>query len=539
MGTIPAPNIPQFTLDEYTRSTELNQQAQQLSQQQAVQQQQIARSKQEQQQSAEAFPIQQQSAQLQLEQQQREAQDEIRIRDAYKQSGGDLQKFQEHVQQAGVGPKAALGAVTMVNGMRKSVNDLSESDLALTKTKHEQFAPMLDEVVKADPKDQPGLWAKSIADAQQKGLITPQEAQDHGQYPGPDGAQLYANSLKTVDQLIKEREQNTKEQEANSKDWKDAGNGTLVNVNPKSPQYLKLFHGTGAVDQQELQSYLADPKLKGEPLAPPERNPATFLAWKAKQQPAAMVMGNQLGAPGAGSALDQSAQRYSETGVLPAGFSRSPGTTTAIIKRAAELNPDQNIAANSAAFKSNQTALTALQKNFENVSAFENTAGKNLDVFLKAAKKVVDTGSPWINKPLRSLDLSVLGSDEQAAANTARVTALTEIAKVLNSSNASGVLSDSARHEVNDLIGQDATFKNAVAAAGILKQDMTNRHDSYAEAIANLKKNMQSPTGSAPAASGGAAAAPKYKVGDSVTYKGAPHKVTAVDPQTGKLSLAP
>lgn len=532
MGTIPAPDIFRDTLDEYTRSTELNQAAQQLRQQQAVQQSQMATAEQQRQQSAAAFPIQQQSAQLQLEQQQREAQDEIRIRDAYKNSGGDLTKFQQNVQQAGVGPKAALGAVTMVNGMRKSVNDLSESDLALTKTKHEQFAPMLDEVVKADPKDQPGLWAKSIADAQQKGLITPQEAQEHGQYPGSDGAQLYANSLKTVDQLIKEREQNTKEQQANAGDWKEGGGGTLVNVNPKSPQFGKIVHGAGPVDQQELQSYLTAPTLKGEPLPPAQRNPATFLSWKAKQSPVAMVMGNQIGS---GEALDQAAQRYSETGILPAGFSRSPGTTTAIIKRAAELNPSQNIAANSAAFKSNQTALTALQKNFENVSAFENTAGKNLDVFLKTAQKVVDSGSPWINSPLRTVDAKGLGSDDQAAFNAARVTAVTEIAKVLNSSNASGVLSDSARHEVEGLIGPDATMKQIVAAANVLKQDMTNRHDSYQDAITNLKKNMQSPTGAAPG--GGGPSATQHKVGDTIVQGGQRFKATAVD-ANGKVTAA-
>jgi len=31
----------------------------------------------------------------------------------------------------------------------------------------------------------------------------------------------------------------------------------------------------------------------------------------------------------------------------------------------------------------------------------------------------------------------------------------------------------------------------------------------------------------------------KFNVGDSVMYNGAPHKVTAVDPNTGKLTLAP
>lgn len=191
-------------------------------------------------------------------------------------------------------------------------------------------------------------------------------------------------------------------------------------------------------------------------------------------------------------AVDQAAEKYSQTGQLASGLSRSPTTTAAIIKRAAELHPDQNLAENEGAFKSNQASLTKLQTTFDNVSAFENTAGKNLDVFLKQAKTIADSGSPWINKPLRDVDKNVLGSEDMAAFNAARVTAVTEIGKVLNSANASGVLSDSARQEVSELIGKDATFKQITKAAGILKQDMANRHESYRLQIQDIQQRMGS-----------------------------------------------
>lgn len=190
-------------------------------------------------------------------------------------------------------------------------------------------------------------------------------------------------------------------------------------------------------------------------------------------------------------AKDMAAENYFQTGQLPAG-ARSPAIISSIIDRAAQLHPGGNLAGNKAAYEANKGSLASIQKNFDQVTAFEKTAGKNLDVFLNTAKKVVDSGSPWINRPLRVVDAQGLGSEDLAAFNAARQTALTEIAKVLNSSNASGVLSDSARGEVSELIGPNASLKQIVSAANILKQDMANRHDSYQLQIGDIKKRLGS-----------------------------------------------
>jgi hypothetical protein len=63
------------------------------------------------------------------------------------------------------------------------------------------------------------------------------------------------------------------------------------------------------------------------------------------------------------------------------------------------------------------------------------------------------------------------------------------------------VLSDSARQEVSELIGKDATFKQITKAAGILKQDMANRHQSYQMQIQDIQGRMGSKA--APAAAKG------------------------------------
>lgn len=191
-------------------------------------------------------------------------------------------------------------------------------------------------------------------------------------------------------------------------------------------------------------------------------------------------------------ARDKMAEMFATTGQMPTlGQGKNAAQMrSVIINRAADLYPDVQFATNGAVFQANKASLGAIQKQFDAVNAFEETAGKNLDTFLKTAGKVVDTGSPWINKPLRAIDSKLLGSADQAAFNAARQTAVTEIGKVLSSASGNGVLSDSAREEVQHLIGPDATMKQIVAAARILKQDMGNRKESYQDQIGAIRKRI-------------------------------------------------
>jgi hypothetical protein len=144
-----------------------------------------------------------------------------------------------------------------------------------------------------------------------------------------------------------------------------------------------------------------------------------------------------------------------------------------------------------AGVQADAASLKKLQSNYDNVTAFENTAGKNLDQFLSTAKSIVDTGSPFLNTPVRMITSQMVGSEKMAAFNAARQTAVSEIGKVLSSANAgSGVVSDSARHEVESLIGPNATLKQIYAAANILKKDMDNRKTAYQDQITEVKSRM-------------------------------------------------
>lgn len=181
--------------------------------------------------------------------------------------------------------------------------------------------------------------------------------------------------------------------------------------------------------------------------------------------------------------LDMIARQFVTTGQMPSMGMGGIKDREAVLNKAGEIAKGQNIAANSAEYRQLQGSTAALQKSHDAIVSFETTASKNLDNAIAAAKKLEDTGSPILNKPLRSIDVSVLGSPEVAAYNAARQVAVNEIAKVTSNPTLSGQLSDTARAEVSSFLPEEATIQQIMAVAQILKLDMENRRTSLADQI--------------------------------------------------------
>jgi hypothetical protein len=208
----------------------------------------------------------------------------------------------------------------------------------------------------------------------------------------------------------------------------------------------------------------------------------------------AIVMGNQLGGDQNSQALDFAADNYRKTGQMPPGLTRSPGSTIAIIQRAAQLDQQdggQGIASNKSIIDANRTSLNSLQKNYDQVQAFEQTAEKNMDLLQSTAQKIPDLGSRFANVPVRMVNSQMIGTANMAAFKTALYTAQTEAAKVLNSSNATGILTDSARHELQDIIDGNVPLPAMVASLNTLKQDMSNRTQSYQAQIGDIQGRIK------------------------------------------------
>jgi hypothetical protein len=184
--------------------------------------------------------------------------------------------------------------------------------------------------------------------------------------------------------------------------------------------------------------------------------------------------------------LQVAASQYIQTGQMPPlGMGKAAADARMRI-----LNEAGKIAAsgggdpmlNAALYKADSQTLTQQQKTLSAITAFENTAKKNLEVMEREAAKIIDFGGPWINKPLREAAAG-LGSERMAAFNTARAAVVPEIARILTNPNLTGVLSDSARQEIDELLRGDASVKQMRESIRILRTDMDTRRKSISDEI--------------------------------------------------------
>lgn len=459
--------------------------------------------------------LQQQGQQLQLGQQAiQQGQFAVQDREAglkamQEWDGKDISQLPDLIQKNGGSMNAVLGAKKSIIESQQAVMNLNTAQLNQAKTKNDYLLGKLQAATdKSVPDEQlPQSVMAATQQAIKDGYLDPPHAQEVQQlvqqFPNP--ADLRSHLANYEKGLMSQTEQFNQEQKNRETTAAEASAQARAATAQTSANRLQAEMPGGALaspEKAELAAWLAKPENVG-------KDAADFLKYKASLAPQAQI--NVQGGMLKDNAKDMAAENYFQTGQMPQGI-RSPAMSSSIINRAAELHPNgtQDLAGNRAAFKANQDSLTGLQKNFDMVTAFENTAGKNLDTYLGAVKKLDDSGSPLLNRPIREVESAAAGNPDIAAANTARTTALTEIAKVLNSSNASGVLSDSARAEVSGLIGPNSTLKQVESAANILKQDMANRHQSYQQQIQDIKGRLGGSQGGGgqsaqPAAPAGAA----------------------------------
>ncbi len=308
---------------------------------------------------------------------------------------------------------------------------------------------------------------------------------------------MHAQQLKDADTQSSIGKNNAQAQEAQANTQK---------TNAETDFYAKNGGAPGVpVDAAQQADWMAKNPGKG---------PSDYKLWVMQHSPQVIVQGmsnGQAAQAGAGGrtidwgkiaqhygmtpgAFDQTAEKYFQTGQLPQ-IGRSPNAIAMnrdIMSRTAELHPNESLAAGSAEFKANGESLKKLQASADQVEAFENTANKNIEMLEGLAQKVPDLGSRWANIPVRMLNGTMLGADNMAAFKTALAPVQTEAAKILNSANLQGQLSDSARHELQDIVDGNLPYSALVSSLNVLQQDFKNRRDSYSQQIGDIKSRMQS-----------------------------------------------
>lgn len=480
MGSIPLPAL-QVQSPQVANPLELYQKAQQIKA--LMGQQQL------QQQALTAGATEQQQRELQLRQQQREEADTKKFNQVFHDSGGDWDKTISSAVPAGVSPayleKAQAARVKHVQQAAENTKEQLANELA----KEEEKAKSYQKVLSAAPEDQQTVYTKERNAHLLSGAYKLEEIPER--MPPIDEMQRAANGSKAVQAILSDAAKLKQEQALTRETTAKATMAEQeAQLTPQERANLKAQTGASADDKryEDIQSRVN----QRIPVAPPE------LAWakayeKRKNLGAQFTFNLQKAAAETDQeTLDRDAAWYNASGKLPPASRTAGGMQQQklIRERAAQLSGGAPLAAGTAEYDADKKSLENIQKSFDQVTAFENTAGKNLDVFLNKAQKIVDSGVPVLNIPARMVASRLGGSQDQAAFEAARTTALTEIAKVLTNPGTSGQLSDSARHEVESLSPRDATLPQIMAVAKVLKQDMANRHQAYQDQITDIKGRL-------------------------------------------------
>jgi hypothetical protein len=191
------------------------------------------------------------------------------------------------------------------------------------------------------------------------------------------------------------------------------------------------------------------------------------------------------------TAIKIASQRYLEDGTLPTRINEK--SKQAILNGAALITPDANVASNVAQYGADRASLKNTQGILDSIQAFHPAALANLKQFDALFSKIPDTGSPFFNAPVRSLDRKMFGADNVLAAQTAVAVATREIARITSNPKLTGQLSDHAREEVSNFLPQDATLKEARDVMNVLKTDLDNVEKGQRDQLGKIQYRLSHP----------------------------------------------
>lgn len=135
----------------------------------------------------------------------------------------------------------------------------------------------------------------------------------------------------------------------------------------------------------------------------------------------------------------------------------------------------QQFLGNAAQYKADTGSVGQLQRQYDAVSAYEGMANRNWDALVKLSDGIPDTGSPMLNGPIRSAKKGAFGDPAVNNWEAQRQTTLTETARVVNNPDLKGILSDSARHEIEALLSSGATKEQIQQARDLFMAEMGRR----------------------------------------------------------------
>ena len=159
------------------------------------------------------------------------------------------------------------------------------------------------------------------------------------------------------------------------------------------------------------------------------------------------------------------------------------GRNKGIIAEIRKLDPTFNLKLAHARYTSDTAELTKVKQQRGQISTFEKTAEKNLDIMRGLSNKVDRSGTPVINRWILAGKKGIKGDPDVAAFEAAMTTFAGEYAKIMTSATGSGVTSNEAREEIHRIINTAMTQGQISEVSDILHREMGNRISSFDEQI--------------------------------------------------------
>lgn len=175
----------------------------------------------------------------------------------------------------------------------------------------------------------------------------------------------------------------------------------------------------------------------------------------------------------------------------------------AILQRAAELDPSGSLAQAQAQYFGTKAGMSSIIKSQSQVEGLSKTVDKSLDIVQKRSDETHRSGMPLANRFLLWKKGQVDGDDDTALLNNAVITATTEYARVM-SGTMSGQVTDSLRHEAENLLSSAMADHTVPKVIAQMRQEMNIRKNSFAEQTREMKNSIGSGT------SNGAKKVPMY-----------------------------
>lgn len=141
-------------------------------------------------------------------------------------------------------------------------------------------------------------------------------------------------------------------------------------------------------------------------------------------------------------------------------------------------------------FGAGKVALNQITKDLASIRPFKEMLDKNASILVKLADKVVKTDSQLANRPINWLQ-SNMGDNPDVGEFLAQMRIFqTEAARVLNNPRLVGALTDSARHELEEIINGNMPIGMTKAIIGRLQGDGDNRVKSMEDERRRLRSDI-------------------------------------------------